>query len=170
MINPYKIAREDLPLIVLSTDSSGFTSWVIKWRTKSNYSHIMMQIYPGGYHSQGNTFSFASIDRYMTKTGKLKFWKIKNLANFERNRLCNMINKDMRGSWWSKRYDYFGIIGQALGIGKINSPSRNYCSERVAKYLRSILEGIPLHPSPEELNEVFKTHSRLEVFGRWAAD
>lgn len=156
-----------MPLIVLSTHSSGFIAMWIRWRTKASYSHIMFQLYPGEYVSQGNTFSSIPISRYMTERSRLKFWKIKDLKEGEKNKLYQMINKDLKGSWWSRGYDWLGILGQLFGISKINSPGRMYCSERVAKYLREILEGIPEHPSPKTLNEIFKKHPRLEVYGRW---
>lgn len=167
MINPYKITEQKLPLIVFSDLSSGFIQWAIKWRTNSSYNHVMFQLYPGEFASQGNVFSSIPLWRYVKKNSRLKFWKIKDLKNWERNKLYTMINKDLRLPWWKRLYDYVGILGQALGIKKINNPWKMYCSERVAKYLREILDDIPLHPSPEDLNELFKKHPRLEVYGRW---
>jgi len=172
MINPYKIPKDRMPLIVLSDHSSGFIQWIIKWRTKANYNHIMLMLDPGEFISQGNTFSCTPLNRYVKERSRLKFWKIKDLKGCEKNRIGQSVNKDLNGSWWSKRYDYLGIVGQALGILKINSPSRMYCSERVSKYLRKLngFEDLPLHPSPKDLNEYFKTHPRMEVYGRWSAD
>jgi len=169
-VNPYRLFEQDLPLIVLSTHSSGFTQWLIRWRIKSNWHHIMMMITPGMFASQGNVFSSASIDRYTTKFGRLKFWRIKDLTEDQKKLLSKMIKKDLTESWWKRKYDYIGILGQALGIKKINNPWSMYCSERVAKYLKKFLDGIPDHPNPGDLNEIFKNHPQMEVVGYWWAD
>lgn len=156
-----------MPLIVFSDHTSGFVQWLIKFRTNASYNHCMFQLYPGEYVSQGNVFSSILLDRYVKKNSRLKFWKIKDLKNWERNKLYNMVNKDLRLPWWKRLYDFTGILGQTLGIKKLNNPFSMYCSERVAKYLRAILYDIPKHPSPADLNGLFKTHPRLEVYGRW---
>jgi hypothetical protein len=172
MINPNKIPRERMPLIVLSTLSSGFTSMWIRWFTNASYSHIMLMLWPGEFVSQGNTFSSVPIFRYLKKNSRLKFWRIKDVTKDEKQKLYDMVANDLSGSWWSKSYDHLGIIGQFLNIRKINSPTRMYCSERVSKYLRGIkgFEDLPVHPSPKDLNELFKKNERCEVYGRWAAD
>ncbi len=169
-VNPYRFKDDDLPLIVLSTHSSGFIQWLIKFKTKSNWNHIMLQLNKGRFVSQGNTFSSIPLDRYMTKYSRLKFWRIKELPFSQKNKLADLVNKDLKSPWWKRRYDYLGIIGQAIGIKQVNNPNTMYCSERVAKYLRKILDGIPAHPSPEDLNKIFKKHKRFEVAGYWWAD
>jgi len=171
MKNPTKFTKDKMPLIVFSDHSSGWIQFLIKWRTKGNYNHVMLMLEPGEFVSQGNSFSKCPISRYMTDKSRLKFYRITDLTEADIALLYGMVEDDLNGSWWSRHYDYPGIIGQALGISKINSPGRMYCSERVAKYLRALLlQGIPKHPSPAELNEVFKNHARMQVFGRWAAD
>ena len=169
-INPRKIPKTRLPLIVLSDHSSGFIQWIIKWRTKANYNHIMFMLYPGEFVSQGNVWSKISINRYMTKNSRLKFWKIKNLKGYEKTKLYNMINTDLKKSWWFRKYDYLGILGQALGIKKINNPRTMFCSERVAHYLSAIIPDMPEHPSPHDLNELFKKHPRFFTYGYWDSD
>jgi hypothetical protein len=181
-INPYKITQEKLPLIVLSTLSSGFIAMWIRWFTKASYSHAMSMINPGEFASQGNTFSQAPLWRYVKKNGRLKFWKIKDLKNWERNKIMSRVNKRLRLPYWKRMYDYLGIFGQATKLRFINNPWKPYCSEQV-KY--DCLDGIidlavldkngkivklPKHPSPKDLNEFFKIHPRMEVYGRWAGD
>ncbi len=171
MKDPNKFTKEHLPLVVFSDHSSGWIQFLIKWRTKGNYNHVMLMLEPGEFVSQGNTFSKCPISRYMTNKSRLKFYRIKDLTEGDIALLYAMIEDDLNGSWWSKHYDYFGIFGQILGISKINSPGRMYCSERVSKYLRALLlQRIPEHPSPAELNEAMKDHPRTPVFGRWSAD
>ncbi len=184
-IHPNKINKAELPLIVLSDHSSGFFEWVIKFRTKANYNHIMTMIYPGEFASQGNKFSLIPFDRYMTKYSRLKFWKIKDLTKDERTEIKKRIIKRLtkKRPWWRRLsdYDYIGVIGQALGIRKINNPLKTYCSEQVkSDVLVGIIEleyihdkkyhFLPRHPSPKDINSFFKNHPRMEVFTRWASD
>jgi hypothetical protein len=170
MINPYKIPTNRMPFVVFSDLSSGLLQFLIKWRTNSSYNHVMFQLNPGEYISQGNVFSRIPLWRYVKKNAKLKFWRIKDLTREEHSKLYSMITEDLAVSWWKRRYDYIGIIGQLLGITKLNNPSTMYCSERVARYLTAIGIKMPLHPSPEDLNGIFKNDPRFEVYGRWASD
>jgi len=172
MINPNNIKQDDLPLIVLSDHSSGFIQWIIKWRTKANYNHVMTMIWPGEFASQGNVFSSVPLSRYMTKQSRLKFWRIKDLTKEEelliRKRIFDRLNLPRR----KRRYDYLGILGQATGLKFIRSPSgRPYCSRQVKwDDLDGIIDMVEKYPSPKDLNEYFKQHPRLEVYGRWSAD
>ena len=181
MKHPYKMMCDDLPLIVLSDHSSGFIQWAIKWRTKANYNHVMSMIYPGLFTSQGNTFSEVPLDRYMTKNSRLKFWRIKDLTLEEESLIRGRILRRLALPWWKRGYDYLGILGQAVGLKFINNPWNVFCSEQV---LKDWLEGIislrivdgdnvtelSEHPSPKDLNEFFKNHPRMEVYGRWSSD
>ncbi len=179
--NPNKIPKDDLPLIVLSTHSSGFIAMWIRWRTKAYYSHGMSMIQPGEFASQGNTFSVVPVSRYMTRNSRLKFWRIKDLKEWEKNKILSRINKRLNFPWWKRGYDHIGIIGQALGLKFINNPWRVYCSEQVkADWLDDIIglladlgidaTELPNHPSPKDLNEFFKNYPRFEVYGRWSSD
>lgn len=170
-IDPTKIPAEDMPLIVLSTHSSGFVQWVIKWRTKASYNHIMMMHRPGYFASQGNVFSEAKISRYMTPRSRLKIWKIKDITAIEKARIMAGINRDLKASWWNRKYDWLGVlIGQGIGLKFLNNPRTCYCSERVARHISIVLGGIPKHPSPGDLNEIFKKHERMELYGYWLGD
>lgn len=170
-INPYRITGIDLPLIALSTDASGIMQSLIRIRTKGSYSHIMTMIEPGSFASQGNIFSLATVDRYMTANCRLKFWRIKDLTNDERVLIKRRINARLNRPWIGRQYDYLGVIGQFLGLKWINNPFVPYCSEQVRiDVLEGIIDGIQEHPSPQDLNEAFKNHPRMEVYGRWWSD
>lgn len=171
-MNPYRLTSEDLPLIVLSSHSSGFIQMWIRWRTKSYYSHIMTMIWPGELASQGNVFSSVPLDRYMTKNSRLKFWRIKDLTQDEEELIYKRIIDRLNLPWWKRLYNYPGIIGQATGLKFINSIFKfPYCSQQVKRdFLDGVIEGVPDNPSPKDLNEFMKTHERFEVAGRWAAD
>jgi len=171
MINPNEIKESDLPLIVLSDHSSGFIQWVIKFRTKANYNHGMSMIKPGEFASQGGTFSIAPLSRYMTSQSRLKFWKIKGLTDKEKALINRRINNRLNLPKWKRRYNWIGIFGQATGIKWISSPWVPFCSQQVKwDFLDGVIGGIPKHPSPKELNTIFKIHKRLELYGRWSAD
>jgi len=170
LINPYSIKQEDLPLVVLSDHTSGWIQFLIKMKSNANYNHIMWMHKPGMLASQGNMFSEIPLSRYMTGNSRLKFWKPKWTTS-SRLLILNMIDIDLKKHWWHRKYDYLGILGQAIGIKKINSPGSMYCSERVAYYLRKVFDGIPAHPSPHDLNQLFKTKEEdFQVYERWQAD
>jgi len=169
-IDPLKIPKEDLPLIVLSDHSSGFIQWAIKARTKGNYNHVMTCIKTGTFDSQGNTFSRIPMSRYMTPHSRLKFWKIKDLTEKEKASIRLRIMRRLNLPSWKRRYDYIGLIGQVVGLRWINNPWTPYCSEQVRD---DVLEGListPKHPTPTDLNRIFKDHPWCEIYGRWASD
>jgi hypothetical protein len=170
VINPYKIPHDRMPLIVFSDLSSGLIQFLIKWRTNSSYNHVMLQLTPGEYVSQGNVFSRIPIWRYIKKNARLKFWEIKDLTKYERRKFYELVDADIKLPWWRRRYDYLGVFGQLLGIVKINNPRTMYCSERVAKYLTLIGIEMPKHPSPADLNQLFKANPRFSVYGRLDMD
>jgi len=181
VINPNKIPPERMPLIVLSDHSSGFVQWIIKWRTKAHYNHIMSMIWMGEFASQGNLFSSIPISRYMTQHSRLKFWMIKDLTGQEEELIRKRIGDRLDLPKWKRRYNLLGIFGQATGLRWISSPWVPYCSQQV---LRDVLEGVitlsfihegeiielSRNPSPKESNDFFKKHPRMEVYGRWSAD
>lgn len=169
-IDPNLIPESDLPLIVFSDHSSGFIQWLIKWRTKANYNHVMVMHKPGMFASQGNVFSEIPLSRYMTANSRLKFWKVRNLGDNERKTMLDRIDYQLRQPWHKRAYDYLGIFGQALSRTGINHPGKMYCSERVADLMTVCLASIPDHPSPKDLNTFFKSNDRMEVYGRWSAD
>jgi hypothetical protein len=167
-INPYRLKKEDLPLIVLSDLSSGFVEWAIKWRTNASYNHIMMMIWPGEFQSQGNVYSSVGIDRYMKKNSRLKFWRIKDLTENEGTAIKGRVINRLNLPWHKRLYDYVGILWQLTGLRWINNPLKAYCSEQVANDLKGIIE-LGKHPSPKDIDEAFKKHPRMKEYGRWEA-
>jgi hypothetical protein len=142
-------------------------------------------INPGRFASQGNFFAEDPLSRYMTKNSRLKFWKIKNLKKEEKDLIEKRINERLtrkRPFWrFLTDYDYLGILGQAIGIKRLNNPFRVYCSEQILEdVLKDVIQlaiekdgliiRLPQHPSPNDINEYFKYHPRMEVYGRWSAD
>ena len=172
-IDPQTIPPQDLPLIVLSDFSSGVIQSLIKIRTSGSFSHVMVMHRNGFFASQGNMFSEAKLERYMKEGNRLKFFRIKNLTKEERRALSRKMEADLAAPWWKRFYDYPGVIGQALGWRWLNSPFRAYCSERVAAWLKVLprLKNLPVHPSPQDLNEIMKADkTNFEFYGIWDED
>ena len=174
IIDPLKIDDVNLPLIVLSDELRGFFAWGIKAHSEGNYSHSMIMINEQKVVSQGGTYSEILINKYMNNKYRLKFWKIKNLSNTERLNVINTVKKDLEASWWKKSYDWLGIVGQFFKLRGLNNPYQFYCSERIARYLRlvtSLKDIIILHPSPSNLNKIFKEYpDKFELYGYWWND
>ena len=182
MKDPRDIPDSDMPLIVFSDNSSGWLEFIIKFRTKGYWNHIMFCRKKGFFVSQGNTYSEVGMERYMKKGSELKFIRIIGLTNADRESLLESIEKKLKSKWYRKMYDWVGILGQAIGIKKLNTPGLNYCSEDVTFHLKNIamfcnkplsdvLIGIPDHTSPEGMNEYFKSNPEcFEVYGKWDAD
>lgn len=172
-ITPENIPVKDVPLIVLSDFSSGIIQSLIKIRTASEFSHIMVMHRKNFFASQGNMFSEAPLSRYMKKGNRLKFFQIKNLTEEERWALSKKMEADLNAPWYKRFYDYPGIFGQAFNIRWFNSPFRAYCSERVAAWLRVLprFKNISVHPSPQDLNEIMKADQiNFELYGVWDSD
>jgi len=170
-VDPNKIGNNDLPLIVFSDHTSGIIQFLIKWKTKSAWNHVMVMHRPGFFASQGNMFSEVPLSRYMKRQNRLKFLEIKNLTIVNRLLLLKRIERDLKAPWYKRFYDYLGIVGQAIGVKKVNSPGNMYCSERVANWLKALFTYIPKHPSPQNLNNVFSDHEQdFRVYGKWDGD
>jgi len=62
-------------------------------------------------------------------------------------------------------YDYPGIVGQLFGLRWFNIPFLNYCSERVSSKLKVLFPDIQKHPTPENIDSLFKNSSRMMLLG-----
>ena len=164
---PSNIVNSDCPLLVFSDHTSGLIGFLIKFRTRGSYNHTMWMIKPGYFCSQGNTYSEVPIERYMKKGNRLKFVFFKWLTPVQKEMICASIKKKLQLPCYKKAYDCVGIIGQVIGIKRININGLNYCSEDVVSHLVPLVEYldgdlkeaislIPLHGSPDDLNEYMK--------------
>lgn len=172
IINPLNFKDEDMPLVVFSDDRRSFIGWAIKHLT-GNYNHSMFMRRPGYLLTQGFTYKEIPIKEYMKPTQMLKFWRYKDIKDFEKELIFKKAQEDLKEPWWKIRYDYLGIVGQFFKVKWINDPWRRYCSERVAEYLRLILpikDKIPKRPSPAELNKLFHTIEEFEEVGYYWED
>lgn len=169
IIDPRKIKQADLPLWVLSDDMRGFFSWGIKAHSQGNYSHIMSMVRPRYFATQSWTYRKVPIERYMKNYYRLKFWK-PDLNPELKKILMQTVMRELNQPWWKRRYDFLGILGQALKIPWLNNPWRDYCSEKEAEHLRLVGMDIFRHPSPSQINSYFKTIPQMSVLGYWQED
>ena len=182
MIDPLKIPKEDFPLIVFSDKTYGIVEFLIKLRTRGRYNHVMWAIAPNTFATQSGSFKLLPFKSYMQRGNRLKFVKVKCLDDGDKELIVSSTKVKSEKKWWKRSYDYLGIIGQALGIKKVNVNGLHYCSEDVVYHLarfscfyddnaQEVINSMPKHESPEGLNEYMKKHQDVfEVYGRWADD
>lgn len=180
--HPRYFVYEDFPLIVFSDHTSGVIEFLIKFRTKGTYNHVMIMRRPGFFASQGNTYSEVPIHRYMDKGNRLKFVEIAGLTPVQKELIKASIERKLKLPWYKKMYDWVGIVGQAIGIKEINICGLNYCSEDVVCHLIPLIEhtegqlkeaiaSLPIHGSPDDLVEYFKLYPNIFVQrGKWESD
>jgi len=165
IIDPFQITAEQCPVFVQTADTKGFFGWGIRKRTKSNWNHSCLMRLPGKIVTQGNTYKEIPIDRYMNRGQIIKFWVCKDITNEERNAIMLKVNHDLKKPWHKKMYDWPGIVGQFFGLRWFNIPGLNYCSERVAAKVAVILPQIQKHPTPEDIDTIFKRSERMKIIG-----
>ena len=182
---PKEIPQSAFPLIVFADHSYGWIESFIKMRTKGIYNHVMWAIAPDTLASQGGKYSKFPFSAYMKNGNRLKFVEIIGLNETEKQAILDSINEKLAKPWWNTRYDYIGIIGQAIGIKKVNNPWIDYCSEDVVTHLvnklfkiipnehsfKSIIKNMPTHGSPQDLNEYIKKYpENFKTYLRWESD
>ncbi len=175
-IDPTQLSPIKMFNIVLVNSSRDFVSWGIKSDTNSNYNHAMTQRSPLLLDCQemGSLFKTVPTKQYMVPANILKVWSIDNLTIEEWEMLYNAVSKDLNGPWWTKVYDYLGIVGQFLGLSWISMPGTYFCSKRVCKYLRLLPRFASLLPenvSPGFEDTFFNAHPELvSCVGYWWED
>jgi len=166
-VDPTQFNESDLPLICLSDDRNGFIGWGIKAHEHGNYPHSFILHRKGFAVSQGfSTFKEINISDYMKPNQLLKFWRIKNLTEAEKNMIYAAVTRRLALPWIKKTYDWLGIFGQFLHLNFIQNPWQTFCSEQVRiDYISEIHRAsalTPKQPSPSDLDRIFKANP--EVF------
>ncbi len=162
-----------LSLFILSDDCRNFVSWVIKAHSHSNYPHIMTMVHPNKVATQGLLFHETDMMKYLRDDTRLKVWYYPDMPKDMADSIKAAVEADLSRSWWGRRYDWLGIIGQTLGkhFRWINNPFLKYCSERVSNCVKIMFPDFNIqHPTPAEINAFFKTKKEMEVLCRWNAD
>jgi len=173
IIDPLKITSYDLPMVVFSDDLRGFIPWAIRHHTNGNYNHVMFMIDPMYFATQSWTYKEIPIERYLKPRYRLKFWSILGLTGQDKANIYMHVADKLKQPWYKNLYDFPGILGQAIGLPKLNIPWLEYCSEDVPQGLRvvpSLRDLIPEHPSPSQLNKLFDTIPQMKYFGHWMKD
>lgn len=155
-------AEERLPLVVLTDNLFSFVSWRIRVHTLSAYNHVGVCVRPRRVAEQGWRFREADLAGYLEGRHRVKLWRA-DWANEEQCAQMRQATEELlerRG-----RYDWLGIVGQALGWRWLNS-RRHYCSEAVAWVLRAGgYAGLDAHPSPGDLDRAFRESSGWTCIG-----
>lgn len=175
-LDPTALADKDFPIICLSDDRTGFFGWGIKAHEHGNYNHSFILHKQGLAVSQGfGTFKEIKIADYMKPTQMLKFWRIKDLTEAEKNMIYAAVTRRLALPWIRKTYDWLGIFGQFFHLNFIQSPWQTFCSEQVRiDYISSIKRAndlTPKEPSPSDLDRIFKANPEVfECIGYWWSD
>ena len=181
---PKDLPLGGFPYLVFADKTYGWIESLIKIRTKGEYNHVMFAIAPDKFASQGGTYSTFPFSAYMKKGNRLKFVEIAGLTDLQKAKILESIEKKLGQPWYKKRYDFLGILGQAVGIKKINNPWIDYCSEDVVEHikymakiisytdpLKKALVLMPDHGSPQDINDYIKQYpEQFKTVVRWDYD
>jgi hypothetical protein len=163
-----KISRDDLPLLVFSTNFIGLFAYLVRLRTNSVYSHFMWMHEPGKFASQQFTFSSVPVEKFAKCTLKLvcnPTW-----TRIQRALLTERIYAELEKPKWQTRYDYLNLVGQLIGIKAIQNPCTNICSE-TANFLRLIDDRYCLcNPTPDEVNGWVNQNPDYKLHTRYTPD
>lgn len=184
---PAPMFEAKFPRIVLADHNYGYVAFMIKRRTKGNYSHVMYEIAPGIMASQTfGGYKKVKVQDYMLPGNRLKYLAIEGITDEGRDALMASINKKLNGPWYRKLYDYLGIVGQATGLTWIHTPGMDFCSEDVPSHLLKayyayekgfpppldgIIQSIPPHISPQGFDQFQKRFKQFfPLLGYWNSD
>lgn len=181
--DPRLIPQLDMPLIVLSEQKTDFVSFLIDWRTKGSWDHVMLSINQGKFVCQDfGGYHEIPMDGYLKKGGELKFVKLLNSNQEFINAFRKSVLDRLSLPWYRKTYDFLGIFGQAIGQPWIHTPGLEYCSVDVIRHLknacqylplldRNIIMAIPPESNPQYLDEVICMNpSVFSIYGQWDSD
>jgi hypothetical protein len=122
------------PVIVFSDHSTSLISYLIKLRTKGTYNHVMTLISDNLVASQDVVFAEKDVKRYMNRKTRLLFVEML-ISDEQKREYMRSVEEKLALPWWKRRYDWYGILGQAVGITSFNSDKLNYCSEDIIRHL-----------------------------------
>lgn len=169
---------EDIPILVFSDHTTSMFSWLIKWRTKGTYNHVMYYIGGGMFATQNNVYKKVKIEKYQHKKSRLLFFRLK-VSQQAKRAILKSIEDKLSLPWWKRRYDWWGIIGQAVGIKKFNARRLEYCSEDVIEHLsacidlvnddqEAIITTLPRHEHPDKIKSIAMDNPLLfDMLGTW---
>lgn len=165
-----QVPANELPMLVLTDNMSGWISRKIRKHSHGYYSHVMWMAEPGMVVSQGWTLKQQPIEGWLDGTYRIKLWRNPGWTQQDKNRIRYWLEKQLARPLRERTYDWVGIIGQALKVGSINLPHKKYCSEAAAEVLSKVEPYNKLHPSPADINRWCKASKRMEVYGAYDPD
>lgn len=169
-INPNLFKKEDMPIIVFSNNDTDLFPYLIRWRTKSSYNHVMWLYEPGTLASQGLLYNKVPLEKYLKAGNRLEFWKLR-VGKPVKNMLINKLTYDLKAPFYERFYNFPGIVGQILGLRWISSTITKFCSDRVGEDMQFIDPSIPQNASPEMLRDYFISKPEMyEKIGYWWED
>ena len=156
--DPRRIPQSDLPLFVFSDSATDLVSFLITWKTKGNWNHVMVAGTSGKFAVQSIGYTEQHMDVYLKKGSRLDFYSLVNATPAVALAVQNYVSTRLAKPWWTKMYDWIGIFGQAIGFPKIHTQGLEYCSVDVTNCLKSITQLLPAYDAgcivmiPDELN------------------
>lgn len=151
---------EMFPMMCLCNGYTSAFGFLISLATKDFWNHFQWLISPTEFASQWFWFTKFPITHYSRHS--LKFWYNPLWTAEEKALLQIAIAIELGRSKWETRYDVWGVIGEALKIGRMNSKRYDFCSEKinilskVDKACKSWLAETEASPTPEQVNSWVK--------------
>jgi hypothetical protein len=181
----YDVENEKFPLVVFASHSTSLFSFLIRWRTNGMYNHAMLQVNAVRFASQGVVaYDLVPVRDYKKRGNRLKFIHL-NINEDARKAVFESISEKLQKSKIKRRYDFLGIIGQAIGFKWLNNPWTHFCSEDIVHHIKKAIPyikedeehtfqailNLPKHGSPAEVNEYMKKLADVfVVVNRWSYD
>lgn len=139
---------------------------LIKRYTDGPDNHSMLLIGNGQVATQGWLYRLESISLW--RDCNMTVWYSPKWTAAGRDRALAYVNGKLAKPWYKRRYDFLGVLGQRLGISRLNIPYIQYCSEDVAAALHLLNpEYQEKHPSPNQLRKWFLEDPDMHVYGRY---
>lgn len=156
------IPANKLPMPVVSESAFSLFGCLIVGHQRDFYSHSMWLYRPGWFATQGFTFSLKQLEPIAAKC-RLKLFDCE-FNQMQKSEIEYRIHEQLNDSWFLRRYDIVGVLGQLLGLRNLNIPYLNYCSERVGNDLASVFPGFQIKkPTPSDINRWCSKH--LKIYG-----
>ena len=157
-------ANEPLPILVLSDNLVSLLGYAIRKRTRG-FTHAMWLFEPGYLATQDWTYTTRPLADVLQGKHRLKFWS-PAWTQMERAAIQVIIRAALSEPRRRRAYDLRGLIGQALGLRRFQASKRFYCSERVARDIRTINGGLlPEFPTPDQLDNWCEARTDWECLG-----
>lgn len=174
--DPREIPQEDGPLFISKDGTFDLISYLIKVRTQAEWNHSMLSRTKGKFVSQDLLLNEKSMDLYMRNGTRLDFFTLVDINTRAIDAMNTYVNKRLSGAWYTKGYDFLGIIGQLIGIPAIHTPGLDYCSVFTLEVLRQmapflsdtsarVIMSMTRQSQPQQLHDMKINHP--EVFNHY---